>query len=337
MSRIHALAEMSKKPPFPPKPVTRTIALVVFPDFQLLDAAGPVAAFEIAARFAPGAYRLRVLSLAGDAVRSSSGVAMLTESLKGFSFARVDTVMAVGGQGTRKAAIEPLMQRALQRAAKQVRRISSVCSGTFLLAAAGLIEGKRVTTHWRHAALLQRMMPNVRVEQDHIYVKDGAVWTSAGVSAGIDLALAMIAEDLGPEVAKDVAREMVVYAQRPGGQTQHSSLLEIDQPGGRFAALHGWMRDHLAEDLKVEQLAAQVAMSPRNFTRAYVREIGLTPAKSVERLRLDAARAMLESGAASIQDVARKTGFGDSERMRRAFIRFYGAPPALLRRTLRRA
>ncbi|MES1158488.1 MAG: GlxA family transcriptional regulator [Terricaulis silvestris] len=326
---------MSNKPLFTPNP--RTVLIAVFPDFQLLDAAGPISAFEIATRFAPGCYRLRVVSSAGGMITSSSSVAWPTESLKGMNLARADTLIVVGGMGTRAAAQDTELIAALKRAHGKVRRLASVCSGSFCLAATGLLDGKRATTHWRQAPLMQRLYPNVRVEPDCIYVQQGAIWTSAGVTAGIDLALAMIREDLGAEIAKDVAREMVVYAQRPGGQTQHSTLLELGASGNRFADLHTWMREHLAEELSVERLAAQAAMSPRNFTRAYVRETGVTPAKAVERLRLEAARAALESGEARVQDVARESGFGDSERMRRAFIRFYGAPPAALRRTLRHA
>lgn len=326
---------MSKKPRFPPK--QRTILVVLFPEFQILDAAGPIAAFEIATRFAECAYRLRLASSAGGRIASSSGVAFDTEPLTGMKLTLVDTLIVVGGMGTRAAAQDQTLIAALQRAHGKVRRVASVCSGSFVLAASGLLDGKSATTHWRQAPLLQRLYPNVRVEPDRIYVKQDDVWTSAGVSAGIDLALAMITDDLGTDVAKQVAREMVVYARRPGGQTQHSTLLELDSADARFADLHAWMREHLHEDLTVERLAAQAAMSPRNFTRAYVRETGVTPAKAVERLRLEAARTALEGGAHSIQDVARRAGFGDSERMRRAFIRFYGAPPAALKRTLRHA
>jgi transcriptional regulator GlxA family with amidase domain len=209
-----------------------------------------------------------------------------------------------------------------------------VCSGAFVLAAAGLLDGKRATTHWRRAPQLAQRFPNVRVEADRIHVKDGNVWTSAGITAGIDLALAMIEENLGAGVAADVAREMVVYAKRSGGQAQHSALLELDAP--RFSALNAWMRDHLREDLSVERLAAQAAMSPRNFARAYAAETGVTPAKAVERLRVEAARTALARGGA-IQTIAQRTGFGDPERMRRAFVRLHGAPPAALRRTLRPA
>jgi transcriptional regulator GlxA family with amidase domain len=183
---------------------------------------------------------------------------------------------------------------------------------------------------------LARLFPNITVEPDRIHVRDGKIWTSAGVTAGIDLALAMISEDLGEDIATAVAREMVVYAKRPGGQAQHSALLDIAAESDRFARLNAWMREHLAEDLSVERLAREAAMSERNFARAYTEETGITPAKAVERLRVDAARAALERGG-QIQEIARAAGFGDPERMRRAFVRLYGAPPAALRRTLRHA
>ena len=322
---------MSKKPLFPPKP--RKVGIVIFPDFQLLDAAGPITAFEIAARAAPGAYRLQVMAVESGLVRSSAGVAMPAEPL---SLRGVDTLIVVGGEGTRAAVADAKLLAAVKRAPGCVRRVASVCSGAFVLAAAGVLDGKHATTHWRHAPRMAKLFPRVQVEPDRIHVKDGAVWTSAGISAGIDLALAMIAEDVGEAIATQVAREMVVYAKRPGGQAQHSALLELDAQGDRFAKLNAWMRDHLSGDLSVERLAREAAMSPRNFARAYAAETGVTPAKAVERLRADAARAALERGGA-IKEIARRTGFGEPERMRRAFTRLYGAPPATMRRTLRHA
>ena len=323
---------MSKKPRFTPKP--RTVLVAVFEGFQILDAAGPIAAFEIAAHYAPGAYRIRIASSAAGMVASSSGVRWPAEALK--SQSNVDTLIVSGGAGTYGAMQDAAFIAAIKRLSTRVRRTSSVCSGAFLLAQAGLLNGKRATTHWRRAPLLQKAFPKVRVDADCIHIKDGSVWTSAGVTAGIDLALAMIAEDLGEKIATDVAREMVVYAKRPGGQAQHSALLDLDAPSSRFAELNSWMRDHLHEDLSVERLAAHAAMSPRNFSRVYATETGVTPAKAVERLRADTARAALQQGA-SFQDIAERTGFGDPERMRRAFIRLYGAPPAAMRRTLRQA
>ncbi|MBL8537821.1 MAG: GlxA family transcriptional regulator [Hyphomonadaceae bacterium] len=321
---------MSKNPRFPPTP--RLIAFVVFPGFQLLDAAGPLAAFEIAERFSPRAYRLRVVAAAAGLVRSSSGVSFPADALR--AAAHADTVIVAGGQGTRAAMQDSALLRTLRRLKGRVRRLSSVCSGAFVLAAAGLLDGKTATTHWRQAPLLARLHPDVTVLADRIHVEDGDIWTSAGVTAGIDLALAMIEQDLGSDVAANVAREMVVYAKRPGGQAQHSALLDIDAP--RFAELNAWMRAHMGENLNVEKLAARAGMSPRTFARAYAADTGTTPAKAVERLRVDAARAALARGG-SLLAIARKTGFGDPERMRRAFIRVYGTPPAALRRTLRHA
>ncbi len=323
---------MSKTPRFPPKPLT--IAFVVFPDFQILDAAGPIAAFEIANRAPQSPYRLRVAAAEAGLVRASAGVSMPAEALG--RLRDVDTVIVAGGQGTRAAMAEAALTSALKRLMPRTRRMASVCSGAFLLAAAGLLDGKRATTHWRQAPRLARLFPNVAVEPDRIYVREGKIWTSAGVTAGIDLALAMIGEDLGEEAATAVAREMVVYAKRPGGQTQHSALLDLDGQSARFAKLNSWMREHLAADLSVERLAREAGMSERNFARLYADHTGVTPAKAVERLRADAARAGLERGG-QIQEIARKTGFGDGERMRRTFLRLYGAPPAALKRTLRHA
>lgn len=306
---------------------------MIFPGFQILDAAGPLAAFEVAARHARGAYRVRVAALQAGLVASSAhGAAMAAEALS--RVRDIDTLIVAGGNGTRAAFGDAKLLNAIVRASARARRTASVCSGAFILAAAGLLEGKRATTHWRRAGDLARLFPNVRVDADCIHIQDGDIWTSAGITAGIDLALAMIAADLGDKLAEDTAREMVVYAKRPGGQTQHSALLELDAP--RFNELNAWMRTRLKDDLSVERLAAKAGMSPRTFARAYAAETGVTPAKAVARLRVEAARALLRRGGA-LQEIAAKTGFHDPERMRRAFVRLYGAPPAALRRTLRRA
>jgi transcriptional regulator GlxA family with amidase domain len=310
--------------------------MLLFEDFQLLDAAGPIAVFEIASRFAPIGYRLRLASTTGGLVRSSSGVAWPTEALKGLRAPGLDTLIIVGGEGTRAAARDPALVATMQKFSKRARRTASVCSGAFVLAAAGLLKHKRAATHWRRAALLQRLYPDAKVEPDSIWTKDGAIWTSAGISAGIDLALAMIREDLGPDIAKSTAREMVVYAQRPGGQSQHSALLDLAPPDSRFAELSAWMRTHLKQDLSVDALAARASMSPRNFARRFTKETGSSPAKAVERLRLEAARDAIEAGQSVSQALA-QSGFGDSERMRRAFLRHFGAPPAAMKRTLRHA
>jgi transcriptional regulator GlxA family with amidase domain len=220
----------------------------------------------------------------------------------------------------------------LRKCAAEVRHLCSVCSGAFLLAAAGVLEGRRVTTHWRLAEELQKRYPRLKVEVDRIYVRDGSIWTSGGVSAGIDLALALIADDLGEDIARQVAQDMVVYYRRPGGQSQFSALAQLSGEESAFSSLLEWTRGHLSERLTVEQMADHMAMSPRNFSRAFARAIGVSPAKAVERLRMEAARERVENSQDPIEQVASATGFGDPERMRRAFIRAFGQPPQALRR-----
>ena len=316
--------------------MSRTVAVVIFPEFQLLDAAGPITTFELAGREAGlEAYRIRVVAAAAGPVESSSGV-MLSAAPLG-SPAGIDTLLVAGGLGAHEPERHPVLLPWLCEAAFAARRVASVCTGAYLLAAAGLLDGRRATTHWWYAAALARQYPGIRVEPDRIFVRDGDVWTSAGITAGIDLALALIADDLGEAVAKRTAQRLVVYHRRPGGQSQFSALLRLDAPGGRFGPLLGWARERLQEPLPVERLAAEAAMSPRNFARAFVAETGMTPAKAIELLRLEAARAHVEEGSEPIDRVAAATGFGDPERMRRAFVRSFGQPPQALRRASRAA
>jgi transcriptional regulator GlxA family with amidase domain len=311
----------------------RTVAVLIFPDFQLLDAAGPITAFEAAGHeTAPPAYRLRVIARSAGAVTSSSGVRLIAEA---FPEDPPDTLIVAGGWGTRLTSTCAETLAYVRAAAGRTRRIASVCSGAFILAAAGLLDGRRATTHWGRAAEFARAYPHVRVEPDRIFVRDGAVWTSAGITAGIDLALALVAEDLGEAAAKHAAQQLVVYHRRPGGQSQFSALLEADRPGNRFSALLAWARERLDERLSVERLADRAAMSPRHFARAFAGETGMTPAKAIERLRLEASRERIESGSEPIERVAARTGFGDPERMRRAYIRAFGQPPQALRRVAR--
>jgi transcriptional regulator GlxA family with amidase domain len=312
--------------------MTRTIGFLIFPRFQLLDAAGPIAAFEIAGRFVEGAYRLLVLAADPGLVTSSSGASLHAEALA--SAPPLDTLVIAGGDGTRGPA-DPRLLAFTREASHQARRVTSVCSGAYVLAEAGLLEGRRATTHWSRCADMARRYPNIAVEPDRIFVKDGPIWTSAGITAGVDLSLALIAEDLGEDVARRTAQILVVYARRPGGQSQFSALLELDQPQGRFSPLLAWMRERLDEPLNVERLAAQAAMSPRHFARAFTAETGVTPARSVERLRVEAARERVEAGSEPIDGIAQATGFGDAERMRRAFVRAFGQPPQALRRAAR--
>ncbi|HXT06347.1 MAG TPA: GlxA family transcriptional regulator [Roseiarcus sp.] len=310
--------------------MTNRIAMLVFPDFQILDAAGPIAAFEIAARYREGTYVLEVVAKHAGAVESSSGAAMQARALG--EAGPLDMLIVAGGDGTRQAVRDEELIALIRVRAPQARRIASVCSGAFLLAEAGLLDGRRATTHWQRGPQFARDYPRVRLEADRIYVRDGPVWTSAGITAGIDLALAMIAEDLGEEVARRTARQLVVYRQRAGGQSQFSALAEIERQEGRFAKLLGWAHQRLGESLSVERLAEQAAMSPRHFSRAFARGTGVSPARAIERLRLEAARALIETSAEPIERVAGRVGFGDPERMRRAFLRVYGQPPRALRR-----
>lgn len=313
--------------------MTRSLAVVVFDGFQIIDAAGPIGAFEVADVMAGGGrYGVRVLAPGGGEVASSAGVKMLARPLDDGAY---DTVLVAGGQGTRDPANAATLAPWLQAQAVTARRIASVCSGAYLLAEAGLLDGRRCTTHWGASEQFTRRYPQARLEPDRIYVQDGPVWTSAGISAGIDLALALIEEDLGEAVARRTARQLVVHHRRPGGQSQFSELLELGGANGRFGPLLDWARERLAEPLGVERLAEQAAMSPRHFARAFAAETGTTPAKAVERLRLEAARLRVETTREPIDRVAEAAGFGDPERMRRAFLRAFGQPPQALRRGAR--
>jgi len=312
--------------------MTRRIAFLIFPDFQLLDATGPIAAFEIAGRYEPGAYELRVIAPTAGAVASTSGVTLQARGLGRADL--IDTLIVAGGEGTRVAMSCPRTRRFVRACALASRRVASVCSGSYILAAAGLLDGKIATTHWSRSADFARKFPAVRLDADRIFVQAGKVWTSAGITAGIDLALAMIGEDLGERTARRTAQQLVVYHRRPGGQSQFSALLELAPTQGRFAPLLEYIRENLLQPLGVEVLAAQACMSPRHFARAFRAETGVTPAKVVERLRVEAARAALESGGRSVKDVARFCGFEDPERMRRAFQRMLGTSPAALKRAV---
>lgn len=311
------------------------IGIVVYPGFQLLDAAGPISAFEIAGRLARTPIAIKVMSARPGDVRSSSGVALFARGLRSDSNLR--TLIVVGGQGVIDAASCMKTLAFVRAAARRGCRVASVCSGAYVLAEAGLLDGRRATTHWRRTRHFIATYPQVRLEPDRIFVRDGEIWTSAGITAGIDLALAMIAEDFGDDVARETARYLVVYDRRSGGQSQFSSLLELKAPKGRFAELLAWAREHLDQPLTVEDLAERAGMSARHFARAFLAETGTTPSKAIERLRVEVARERVQSGREAIETVARTSGFGDPERMRRAFIRAFGQPPQALRRARRAA
>jgi transcriptional regulator GlxA family with amidase domain len=308
------------------------IGVLVFEDFQLLDATGPIAAFEIAYRLQRKHAPIVVLAARAGAVRSSSGVELIARS---FKRATPDTLIVAGGEGTRTAATCKETLAFVRAVARRERRLATVCSGAYILAEAGLLEGKRATTHWRQTRDFLKRYPKVRLEPDRIYVQDGNIWSSAGITAGIDLALAMIADEFGEEIAQETARQLVVYHRRSGGQSQFSALLELKSPSGRFKPLLAWAREHLDSDLTVERLADKANMSARHFSRSFTAETGVSPSKAVERLRIEVARTRVQSGHEPIETIAQSSGFGDTERMRRAFMRTFGHPPQSLRRAAR--
>ncbi|MDR3397985.1 MAG: GlxA family transcriptional regulator [Pandoraea sp.] len=310
--------------------MTKRIALVVYPGFQMISLAA-MSVFEIASVGRPEPlYEVNVVSVNGGMVRDSAGISVATDAIGRRSY---DTVLVAGA--TQIVPTEPELVEALIRLAPKVRRIGSICSGAFVLADAGLLDGRRATTHWGQANALQKQHPDVIVEDDRIYVNDGAVWTSAGMTAGIDLALALVEADYGSEIARDASRLLVVHYRRTGGQSQFSTLSSLEPSSDRVRSALAYAREHLREPLSVEQLAAQVHWSARHFSREFTLQTGLTPAKAIEKLRLEAAQALLEAGEASIARVANVTGFGDEERMRRAFLRTLGKPPQALLREAR--
>jgi transcriptional regulator GlxA family with amidase domain len=306
-----------------------SVGIVLFPGFQVLSLSTS-SVFEFA-NFVVGRpfYRVDLLSEHGGPVKSSMGFAI--DSLA-FGQQDYDTIVVLGDNELLEPT--PGMVAYLQASLKSSRRVTSACTGSFHLAAAGLLEGRKATTHWYHAMTFRQRYPNVKLEEDRIFTVDGPLWTSAGMTACIDLALALVEHDLGVEVARDVAKKLVVYHRRAGGQSQFSALLELDPKSDRVQTALAWAKGHLREDLSVEQLAEAAHLSPRQFSRLFRAETGQSPAKAVEHLRIEAARLMLESGSHSIDVVARETGFGDPERMRRAFLRAFGQPPQMIRRAL---
>jgi len=307
------------------------LGFFVYPRHQILDLAGPLAAFESVAKAAGRPlYGLSVLSRAGGPVISSGGVVVGTTPAHR---ARLETLVVVGGEIG--PMLEPGAVRAVADLAARTPRIASVCTGAFLLAEAGLLDGKRATTHWRAARALQHRYATVKVEADRIFVADGPVWSSAGVTAGIDLALALIEADYGLEIARQVARELVVYHRRSGGQSQFSPISQMDPESDRIRLALTFARDHLPEPLPIERLAEAAHLSVRQFGRAFRRETGETPAKAIERLRVEAARMRLQDGSEPVEQIARAVGFAEPERMRRAFVKLYGLPPQAVRRAHR--
>lgn len=312
--------------------MARHVAFFVYPGFVLLDLSGPLEAFCAAASLMPGSYRTSVMSLEGGEVQSSTGLKVMAEPADAQG---IDTFIVVGDFGLAHQVIAPRTAQFIRAAAAGARRTASVCMGAFLLAASGLLEGRRATTHWRFAAKLQAMYPAVRVDGDHIFLGEGGVWTSAGMTAGIDMTLALIEEDLGRDISRAVARMMLVYYRRPGGQLQHSSLLEMDPGSDRIRRALSFAREHLSAPLSVERLADEANLSVRQFSRAFMEATGTTPARAIERLRVETARPRVEDGREALEEIARDVGFPDPERMRQSFTRVFGQAPMAIRRAAR--
>jgi transcriptional regulator GlxA family with amidase domain len=306
------------------------IGFVVYPNFQIMGLTA-MSVFELA-NFSSGKplYDVRLLSEAGGLVRNSLGFSMETEPFGGAGF---DTYIVAGPLGPPE--VTPAMVAFLRRAARRTRRVASICSGAFALAAAGVLDGRRATTHWAYARELAQRYPDIEVDEDRIFIVDGNIWTSAGMTAGLDLALAMLEADQGIKLAREVARKMVMYHRRAGGQSQFSTLLEVAPKSDRIQRALAFAREHLKNELSIEELADAAGLSPRQFSRVFHAETGQTPAKAVESLRLEAARVMMEEGSHPIESIAHESGFADRERMRRAFLRAFGQAPQTIKRAVR--
>lgn len=324
----------------------RHVVFAVAPELVLLDACGPVEAFwraELAMRTASGtrggtsgaepcAYRTTLASVAGGVLPTFAGMPIVTERLDTLDPATIDTLIVPGVPIDDTTALQPELVAWIAAAAPHARRVASVCTGAFYLAGAGLLDGRRAATHWRNASQLARRFPRVEVDPDPIFIRDErdgrVVWTSAGVTAGIDLALALIEEDCGHAVAMQAARRLVVFMKRPGGQSQFSEALAAQATaGGEFDALHGWMAANLHGELSVERLAEEARMSPRTFARRYVDAVGRTPARTVAAMRVEAAAHALAQSRRPLKRIAADCGFGTEQNLRRAFERCYGVLP----------
>lgn len=318
----------------------RDVVAVVYPDHQLLDLAGPLDVFDAANRLAeaagrPTPYRVRTASLGAPSVRSTNGLAVAADTTLDELLepgGRMDTLLVVGGAGSRTLAADEAALDRVRTAAARSRRVTSVCTGALVLAAAGLLDGREATTHWAWCDHLARRHPDVTVVPDRIFVRDRDRWTSAGVTAGIDLALALVEDDLGTELAHHAAAHLVVFARRPGGQAQFSVALQAQSARTpALADLLTWLPDHLADDLAVARLAERAAMSPRTFARAFRDEVGTTPAAHVEDLRVEAAKQLLTTTDLTVAAIATRVGLGPSERLHRTFTRRLGTTPGRYR------
>lgn len=313
----------------------KIIHVLAFANVQVLDVTGPLQVFASANDLArqqglPLPYAVNVIAAQAEPVMTSAGLALVAEPLPGAD-TPCDTLVIAGGWGVYGAAEDPQLVEWVRQKARHSRRMTSVCTGAFLLAASGLLDGCRVATHWTRCEELARKYPRLQVEANPIFIQQGSLWTSAGVTAGIDLCLALVEQDLGRAVALEVARHLVVFLKRPGGQSQFSVTLSLQKGGSRFSELHGWIAEHLHLDLNIATLAAACGMSERSFVRHYRAETGQTPARAVELIRVETARRQLADSAVAIKRIAAQCGFGSEETMRRSFIRALSITPQLYR------
>lgn len=318
----------------------RRIVMLAFEGAQLLDVTGPLQILAAVNDEQPGAYEIVIAAREKGELKTSSGIRLVADASyvkppKNF-FANIDTLMVSGGEGTEAATRDRELIAAIRAAAPKARRVASVCSGAFLLAIAGLLKNKRATTHWNVAHLLAKNFPDTKVDPDAIYIRDGKIWTSAGITAGMDLALALVREDFGDEMALKIARRHVMFLMRPGGQSQFSAHLAPDAyPQARLTSLLRWIPENISADLDIAALAARANMSERSFARIFKAETGETPAHYVERMRLDGARRLLAGSALPVTSVASRSGFGSEERMRRVFQRHLKISPSDFRERFR--
>ncbi|MBV8398928.1 MAG: GlxA family transcriptional regulator [Acetobacteraceae bacterium] len=311
--------------------MSRVVEILVFPAVQLLDVTGPLQVFASANDVTAKAgetppYEIRIVAAGGQSIEASSGMAIVAHPLSSMK-AGLDTLVIAGGDGVDAAAADTILVDWVRDRATLARRTVSICTGAFLLAASGMLDGRRATTHWAFCAELARRFPAVRVESDPIFLRDGSIWTSAGVTAGIDLALALVEEDLGRTVALAVARYLVVFLKRPGEQAQFSEVLALQSAEDKFGALHDWIRKHLADDLSLAVLARQAGMSERSFSRHYAEATEQTPARAIERLRVEEARRLLLETRLPVKRISQRCGFGSEETMRRSFLRLVATTP----------
>ena len=326
----HFLAMTPKAPRFTPND-TRSVEVLAYPSVKLLDVTGPIQVFASANAFMVQAgqeapYEIRVVAQGGERVEASGGVELAVHPLSPAD-AALDTLMIAGGEGVAAVATDTLLIDWVRERAKRARRTASVCTGAFLLAASGVLDGRRAVTHWAFCKELARRFPSVHVEPDPIFIRDGTVWTSAGVTAGIDLALALVEEDLGRAVALAVARYLVVFLKRPGNQAQFSEFLSLQAAEDKFGALHDWINSHLADDLSLPVLATRAGMSERSFSRHYAESTGQTPARAIERLRVQGAQHLLSETRLPVKRISQRCGFGSEETMRRSFLRVLETTP----------